>query len=274
MRLGSRVVLLGLAALLLGCAGDDATRPGRRGLVLYAERDIAAGELPLHVTLDGRPVGPVDFIVEGGPAHGRVDEDGVFHVPDPLPEPPVSRVTVRTRTEPPREDSILLPLEACGWGPGKVPCALQAHRDDGKRVRLDGYAGTLILLRFTATWCGPCRLAATHAAELDAELRARLPGPFTQIDLLLDDPPVSTESWAAHYDLRYPVLAMDSTDIARNGPLGIGGVPTCVFITPDFRVRRRVVGVAPNDRLVGAAQEAWDEYEAERRGRTPAAPEK
>lgn len=274
MRLGARLVLLSLAGLILGCAGDDATRPGRRGLVLYAERDIAAGELPLHVTLDGRPVSQVDFIVEGGLPHGRVDEEGVFHVPDPLPEPPMSRVTARTRTEPPREDSILLPLEACGWGLGRVPCALQAHRDDGKRVRLDGYAGTLILLRFTATWCGPCRVAATHAAELDATLRAGLPGAFTQIDLLLDNPPVSTRFWADRYQLRFPVLVMDSTDIARNGPLEIHGVPTVVIITPDFRVRRSFAGTRADEYLVSEAQAAWAEYEAEWRGRLRASPEK
>lgn len=257
------LVFAGLIGLLAGC-GQESTAPGHRGLVLYADRAVAAGELPLHVSLDGRPAGRVDFIVEGGPAHGRVDEAGIFHVPDPLPGPPIARITARTRTEPPREASLVLPLEGCGWGHDQVPCPLRGHRDGGTRVRLDDFAGRLILLRFTATWCGPCRSSSAVAAGLDEELRRALPGPFTQVELLLDNSPVSTTVWAGQHDLRFPVLAMDSTDVAASGPLAVRGVPTFVIITPDFRVRRRFVGMTPNDVLARGALEAWDEYEADR----------
>lgn len=258
------IALLGLLSLLPGCGGNDSTGPGHQGFSLRADSPVAAGRVQLHATLDGQPITDVDYIVEGGPEHGRVTADGVFHNPVPLPAPPTSRVTARTRTEPPLEDSILLSLEDCGWNPGQIPCGLQGHRDDGARVRLDQYAGTMILLSFGATWCGPCRVAAGTSEALNTRLKNAFPVPFTQIEVLLDDPPVAPHFWSDTYGLTFPVLAMDSDDKAYSGPLGIHAIPTFIIITPDFRVRRRYAGAWPNENVVAEVQAAWAEYQADR----------
>lgn len=252
-----------LLSLLPGCGGRNPTGPRESGFVLRADSEVAAESVQLHTTLDGQPVREVDFVVEGGPEHGWVTEDGVFHTPDPLPDPPTSRVTARTRAEPRREATILLRLEKCGWNAGQIPCALRGHNGNGSRVLLDRYAGSMLLVVFGATWCAPCREAARSAEQLNTQLKALFPVPFTQIEFLMDREPVSAERWAETYNLTFPVLAMDSEDFAFSHTNGIYGVPTYVLITPDFRIRRRFVGSGSDERILAGAAEAWQEYKAE-----------
>lgn len=257
------VLLIG-AGLLPGCGQDKATGPGQDGFQLRADSEVAAESVQLHVTLDGAPVRDVDFEVDGGPEHGWVTEDQVFHAPSPLPDPPTSRVTARTRTTPPLAASLLLRLETCGWNIGQLPCALRGHTEEGSRLALEHWAGSMILVSFGATWCAPCREAAQSAEALNQHLKDLLPVPFTQLEVLLDTETVSPAAWASTYGLTFPVLAMDWEDRAYSHTNGINGIPTYVLLTPDFRIRRRYVGSGSDEKIVAGAQAAWREYQAER----------
>lgn len=252
-----------IATLALGCAQTPAEFHAD-GFVLTAAREDVGESVQLTAYLDGRVTRDVDFTVAGGDQNGVVTATGLFVAPVPLPDPPLVRVTARTRTTPPAEDYVLLRLEACGDTEGRLPCALQGHTGYGQRVTLDRYSGRLVLLCLSATWCGPCNVAARTAEVVHQRLRGEFPGGFVFLEVLVDYEDVSPLSWAERYGLTHPVLAMTDEDFAASR-LGARAVPTYLVITPDFRIRRRFVGTRPDDTIVQNVREAMAEYEAELR---------
>lgn len=255
-------LLLGVA-LTIGCSGGPA-EIRHDGFVLTAAREDVGETVQLTAYLDGRVTREVDFTVDGGDLYGVVTAAGLYVAPTPLPDPPLVRVTARTRSTPPAEDSVLLRLEACGDTEGRLPCSLQGHTGYGQRVTLDRYSGQLVLLCLSATWCGPCNVAARTAESVHQRLRADFPGTFVFLEVLVDYDDVSPLAWAERYGLTHPVLAMRDEDFAASR-LGARVIPTYLVITPDFRIRRRFLGVRPDDDMVRIVREAMAEYEAERR---------
>ena len=98
----------------------------------------------------------------------------------------------------------------------------------GTTVSLKQHRGSLVVLNFWATWCGPCRMEVpAFSAFADDHPEVVVLG------LATDDEPSRVPAAVDQLGFTYPVLLADR---ATRSAYGIDIVPTTVFVDPEGRV--------------------------------------
>jgi peroxiredoxin len=80
--------------------------------------------------------------------------------------------------------------------------AINGHALDGSRFDLAKLRGTVVVLDFWATWCGPC---AEEMAALE-RLKASLPGKAVEIWSVTEDDPATVRRWLAERKRTLPTV--------------------------------------------------------------------
>ncbi|MEZ4322461.1 MAG: redoxin domain-containing protein [Myxococcota bacterium] len=104
---------------------------------------------------------------------------------------------------------------------------------EGNPVTLDDYRGQVVVLDFWATWCGPCRSAMPHLAELDARDGVVVLG-------LTDESLAKVKPFLAKTDVPYRIV-LDKGGTVK-GRYKVRSLPTVFVIDPRGRVSAVVVG--------------------------------
>jgi thiol-disulfide isomerase/thioredoxin len=118
----------------------------------------------------------------------------------------------------------------------------------GQKLTLASYRGSLVVLNFWGSWCGPCRQEAPALAALAAR-----PGPagvrFLGIDIR--DNPASAQAFLHNFRISYPSLNDPGDEIALDfqGTVPPQGLPTTLVIDRQGRVAARIVGGVSYDGL-------------------------
>jgi cytochrome c biogenesis protein CcmG, thiol:disulfide interchange protein DsbE len=109
---------------------------------------------------------------------------------------------------------------------------------DDREITLSKLRGKVVLVDFWATWCGPCREAMPHLAELYRTYQEK---GFEVIGMSVDkeDARESVSRFVKSMEVPYPV-ATASEEIARN--YGVNGLPTSFFIDKEGRLREKIPG--------------------------------
>ncbi|MBH30851.1 MAG: hypothetical protein CMG71_02535 [Candidatus Marinimicrobia bacterium] len=111
---------------------------------------------------------------------------------------------------------------------------------DGKEISLSDYEGSVIIINFWTTWCGPCRYEIPDLMEL----REKYDGDLIVLGISLDYEPSSVvPRFAEKLGINYPILYGDA-GIARTYG-GVSGIPTTFIIDRDMNVYRRYIGYRP-----------------------------
>jgi peroxiredoxin len=123
----------------------------------------------------------------------------------------------------------------------------------GNEVELYQFYGNVILLDFSAGWCGPCRTAAESSQEMWEDYRE---DGFVIIHAMIDDNRGSgdidqdfLEDWAEDYDIEFPVVDGDEAteaydayiDLYRAG-INQGSIPYMVMMDQDMRLHTTFTG--------------------------------
>ena len=116
---------------------------------------------------------------------------------------------------------------------------------NGVDVKLDSFAGKVVVVNFWATWCGPCELEIPWLVDL----QSTYPDDVVVLGVSIDDTADQLKPFAAKLMMNYPVLvAVDRQDVQDAfGPLY--GVPVSVFIDRDGRIARRHSGILEKAQL-------------------------
>jgi cytochrome c biogenesis protein CcmG/thiol:disulfide interchange protein DsbE len=116
---------------------------------------------------------------------------------------------------------------------------------NGVDVKLESFAGKVVVVNFWATWCGPCELEIPWLVEL----QTTYPDDVVVLGVSIDDTADLLKPFAAKMKMNYPVLVgVDRQDVQDAfGPLY--GIPVSVFIDRDGRIARRHSGILEKAQL-------------------------
>jgi peroxiredoxin len=106
------------------------------------------------------------------------------------------------------------------------------RRVDGANLRLAEQRGSVVMVNFWATWCGPCRVEMPHLNRLYDKYRS---AGFQLLGVNIDDDPNAARALATKLGLKFPVLL--DTDKKVVGAYDLSAMPASVLIDRDGRVR-------------------------------------
>src|SRR5881296_2088966 len=109
---------------------------------------------------------------------------------------------------------------------------------DGKPVTLADSKGKVILLKFWATWCGPCRAEIPDLVELQNKYKDHLQILGLVVD---DDDQDAIKKFAARFGINYPVALATNNIRIQYG--GIPALPTSFVLDSEGRVVQKHEGL-------------------------------
>jgi peroxiredoxin len=122
---------------------------------------------------------------------------------------------------------------------------------DGVEVKLSDLKGSVVLLDFWATWCGPCRASLPHLDEIYQERKDKgLKG--YAVDLR--ENPGTVKAFVEKTKLGLPVLFDKDGKVAKT--FGVSGIPQTVVIDKEGKVVKIVVGSGTHEQVKAAIDEA------------------
>ena len=117
------------------------------------------------------------------------------------------------------------------WSGGATP-ALELEDVEGKARRLADYRGSIVLVNFWATWCGPCREEMPSMERLRAAMEGK---PFVILAVNVGESARVARDFAERLSLGFPLLMDRDTRTAKTWRARI--LPASFVIGPDGVIR-------------------------------------
>ena len=149
-------------------------------------------------------------------------------------------------------EMLVLPQEQHTVLTGLVAADFQLKSVSGEAVRLSDLRGSVVVLDFWATWCGPCRQELPIVEKLRTEFAGKVQ--FLGIN---DEDKGTVAGFLKKYDYQLSVLMDSRRDVHRQ--YGISGIPTVIVIDRGGVIRQHYVGGPSEDALRKAINAALGE---------------
>lgn len=123
--------------------------------------------------------------------------------------------------------------------PGTVAYDFTLQDLEGKTYRLSDYRGKYVLVEFSASWCGWCKLEIPFLKEVYRNTKGKDLVMFT---INLDDNREKWEHDVKEYDLPWPVLSdlkAFKSPVAKN--YNVSGIPAIFLIDPQGKIENKTL---------------------------------
>lgn len=130
---------------------------------------------------------------------------------------------------------LLLTMAAAARGAEELPSTapdFTLKADSGKNMRLHELRGTVVMINFWATWCGPCREEMPKLEELHRQYHK---AGFTLLGVNLDDTPGNAIDMAKKLGVSFPILFDKDKQVSKL--YRVSAMPMTVLIDRDGKIR-------------------------------------
>ena len=134
---------------------------------------------------------------------------------------------------------------------GKTAPAFQLDALDGKVTSLPELEGSVVVLDFWATWCGPCVTSLPDLAKLRREMEGQDVHFFA---VNVEEPRTRIDAFLKQVKLDVPILLDTHGEAARAYRVEV--IPNSVVIGRDGIVEEVILGVPPAGKLKQAIERA------------------
>jgi len=143
------------------------------------------------------------------------------------------------------EEEIVFGIQTdgvCGHRIGDEICDLVLKDQNDETWRLYDLKGDVILIDFSAMWCGPCQSAASTVQEVQDFYNSE---GFEYVTVLIEDPTGGTvdiddvQDWATSFGIETTPVLQGSRDLLNGDPsLGypVSSWPTFVFVDRNLEI--------------------------------------
>lgn len=130
-------------------------------------------------------------------------------------------------------------LSAAGTGQGPAPdFTLKSHA--GPNLRLSELRGTVVMINFWASWCGPCRQEMPVLEELYTRYQ---PLGFTVLGVNIEEDPGKARALIEELQVSFPVLFDTDNEVSRL--YQVAAMPSTVLVDRDGNMRYLHKGYQP-----------------------------
>lgn len=108
----------------------------------------------------------------------------------------------------------------CSQQKGDHPCDFTLMDQDGEEFNLYDHYGKIIILDFSAMWCGPCMMAATEVEDLHKKYGDKIVYVTVLIENENHNPPSKSDlkKWAKHFGIESAPVLGGSRDLMSSNP--------------------------------------------------------
>lgn len=111
---------------------------------------------------------------------------------------------------------------------------------DGKPFDANRLKGSILVLDFWATWCGPCIAEIPRLNQMQEQYGGK--GVKVVGVTLASGPPSDVKPFVTRHNMKYTVVMGDDN---QTYDLNIMGYPTTYLVTRDWKIFRTYVGAGP-----------------------------
>ncbi len=140
-----------------------------------------------------------------------------------------------------RSDEV---IEAMEPSVGALAPKFRLQDIHGSKIDLDDFRGSVVLLNFWATWCGPCRL---EMPLLEDHYRDYGGEDFTILAVNLGESLNDVGAFVDEFGLTFPVLLDPMGEVSKL--YRVIGYPSSVVIDPEGRIAKIHVGILSETQL-------------------------